>query len=282
MGLTIARMLTDLMGGALSVSSLPGAGSVFKVKLFLPELHTGLPAARVSGSQAGKRLAAAPPARMGYAGSRQRVLVVDNEEADRELLVQLLQPLGFEVRTAASGHDALDLLASGYQPHAVFMDLAMPGIDGWETVRRLRVLEQATQRPAARIAIVSANAFDKGLDNAVGLPSDDFFCKPVRHADLLDWLAQRLGLVWQEAMEPVLPAPKTVPTQALVYPDRVQLDALQEVVTLGFYRGILNQLDALEAAQPACAGFVANMRDLARLFQFETMSQQLAGIDHDQ
>jgi CheY-like chemotaxis protein len=270
------------MGGALSVSSLPGAGSVFKVKLFLPELHTGLPAARVSGSQAGKRLAAAPPARMGYAGSRQRVLVVDNEEADRELLVQLLQPLGFEVRTAASGHDALDLLASGYQPHAVFMDLAMPGIDGWETVRRLRVLEQATQRPAARIAIVSANAFDKGLDNAVGLPSDDFFCKPVRHADLLDWLAQRLGLVWQEAMEPVLPAPKTVPTQALVYPDRVQLDALQEVVTLGFYRGILNQLDALEAAQPACAGFVANMRDLARLFQFETMSQQLAGIDHDQ
>jgi hypothetical protein len=79
-----------------------------------------------------------------------------------------------------------------------------------------------------------------------------------------------------------LPAPKAVPTQALVYPDRVQLDALQEVVTLGFFRGILNQLDALEAAQPECAGFVANMRDLARQFQFETMSQQLAGIDHDQ
>ncbi|MCM2341527.1 ATP-binding protein, partial [Rhodoferax sp.] len=282
MGLTIARMLTDLMGGALSVSSQPGVGSVFKVKLFLPELHTSLPATGGGGAQREALLVAPVKSRLGYVGPRQRVLVVDNEEADRELLAQVLQPLGFEVRTAASGHDALDLLASGYQPHAVFMDLAMPGIDGWETVRRVRVLEQATQRPAAHIAIVSANAFDKGLDNEVGLPGKDFFCKPVRHADLLDWLGQRLGLVWQEAVQPVWQAPKAVPVTALVYPDRAQLDALQEVVTLGFYRGILNQLDALEAAQPECSRFVARMRELARQFQFETMSQQLAGIDHDQ
>ncbi|MFZ2121804.1 MAG: ATP-binding protein [Rhodoferax sp.] len=280
MGLTIARMLTDLMGGELSVSSQPGVGSVFKAKLFLPELHTSLPATEGGAARRDEPLVAPVKPRLGYVGPRQRVLVVDNEEADRELLVQLLLPLGFEVRTAASGHDALDLLASGYQPHAVFMDLAMPGIDGWETVRRLRVLEQATQRPAAHVAIVSANAFDRGLDNAVGLPSDDFFCKPVRHADLLDWLAQRLGLAWQEAIEPVLSPPMARQSAALVYPDRAQLVALREVVTLGFYRGILNQLDALEAAQPECASFVTRMRELARQFQFETMSQQLAGIDH--
>jgi len=282
MGLTIARMLTDLMGGELSVSSQPGVGSVFKVKLFLPELHTSVPATAGAGAPRGKALAAVRKPRLGYAGPRRQVLVVDNEEADRELLVQLLQPLGFELRTAASGHDALDLLASGYQPHAVFMDLAMPGIDGWETVRRLRVLEQATQRPAAHLAIVSANAFDKGLVNPVGLPGEDFFCKPVRHADLLDWLGQRLGLAWQEAATPVSQAPEAEPATALVYPDRAQLDALQEVVTLGFYRGILNQLDALAAAQPECALFVTRMRALAGQFQFETMSQQLAGIDHEQ
>ena len=85
----------------------------------------------------------------------------------------------------------------------------------------------------------------------------------------------RLGLVWQEAMEPVAPVPSALPDRALVYPNRAQLGALQEVVTLGFYRGILNQLDALEAAQPECAGFVANMRELARQFQFEAMSQVL-------
>ncbi|MCM2295341.1 ATP-binding protein [Rhodoferax sp.] len=282
MGLTIARMLTDLMGGELSVSSQPGVGSVFKVKLFLPELHTSFLATGGGGAQREALLVASVKSRLSYVGPRQRVLVVDNEEADRELLVQVLQPLGFEVRTAASGHDALDLLASGYQPHAVFMDLAMPGIDGWETVRRLRLLEQATQRPAAHLAIVSANAFDKGLVNPVGLPGEDFFCKPVRHADLLDWLGQRLGLAWQEAATPVLQAPEAEPALALVYPDRAQLDALQEVVTLGFYRGILNQLDALAAAQPECALFIARMRALAGQFQFEAMSQQLAGIDHEQ
>ncbi len=281
MGLTIARMLTDLMGGELSVSSQPGAGSVFKVKLFLPEIHASFPLREGLEIRQAKPQATAATPRLAYAGPRQRILVVDNEAADRDLLVQLLQPLGFEVRTAASGHDALDLLASGYHSHAVFMDLAMPGIDGWETVRRVRVLEQATQRPAARIAIVSANAFDKGLDNAVGLPSDDFFCKPVRHADLLDWLTQRLGLVWQEAVEPSAPALTAVDAKALVYPHRTQLDALQEVVTLGFYRGILNQLDAMEAAQPECAQFVASMRELASQFQFETMGQQLARLEHE-
>ena len=103
----------------------------------------------------------------------------------------------------------------------------------------------------------------------------------MRNLDLLDWLTQRLGLVWEDAAEPLLPPSAVVPQQELVYPDRAQLEALQEVVTLGFYRGILNQLDTMEAAQPECHLFVARMRELARQFQFETMGQQLARIEHE-
>ncbi|MDO8372998.1 MAG: ATP-binding protein, partial [Polaromonas sp.] len=155
LGLTIAKMLTDLMGGELTVTSTPDVGSVFRVKLFLPEVRLAPGAALpVPSSRAHK-------ARYGYAGPRRRVLVVDNEEADRELLVNVLQPLGFEIRTAASGHDCLDLLAAGYRPEVILMDMAMPGIDGWETLRRLRAAGHAD----IHLAIVSANAFDKGLDN---------------------------------------------------------------------------------------------------------------------
>eukprot|EP01038_Epipyxis_sp_PR26KG_P019702 gene19702-27890_t len=111
--------------------------------------------------------------RKGYAGERRRILVVDNEEPDRELLVQLLEPLGFELRQAASGHDALDLLATGYRPHVIFMDLAMPGIDGWETLRRVRQM----RLPDVQCAIVSANAFDKALDNDVEISPEDFIVK---------------------------------------------------------------------------------------------------------
>lgn len=282
LGLTIAKMLTDLMGGELTVSSTPDVGSVFRVKLFLPEVHQAPGAMQSRPSRAHK-------SRHGYAGERRRVLVVDNEEADRELLVNVLQPLGFELRTAASGHDCLDLLATGYQPDVILMDLAMPGIDGWETIRRLRRLEEgrageisARESSAsggakgACIAIVSANAFDKGLDNDVGILLEDFILKPVRHSELLDWLERRLSLVWLDA--PVQSDVPSAPVAPRVYPAAAQLEALREVVSLGYYRGIMNTLDEIEKEQPQSAGFAAEMRALARQFQFEAMSQQLSQV----
>lgn len=273
LGLTIAKMLTALMGGELTVSSTPGVGSVFHVKLFLPEVH---------GDALGK--AAAPAAvaahgqrqRKGYAGERRRILVVDNEEPDRELLVQLLEPLGFELRQAASGHDALDLLATGYRPHVIFMDLAMPGIDGWETLRRVRQMHL----PHVQCAIVSANAFDKALDNDVDIRPEDFIVKPVRHSELLDWLERRLGLQWQydEATTAPAGAEPTVASAApvpLTYPDAAALLALAQAVSLGYYRGILNTLDDIERSQPAHSAFVGTMRQLAKQFQFDAMGQIL-------
>ncbi len=275
LGLTIAKMLTDLMGGELSATGTPGEGSVFRVKLFLPEVHAlGL------DGLGGASLAPARQ-RRGYAGPRRKVLVVDNEEPDRELLVQLLQPLGFDLRTAASGHDCLDLLAAGYQPDAVLMDLAMPGIDGWETIRRLRELEVREHPSAgsphgvgAKIAIVSANAFDKGLDNDVGVRPEDFVLKPVRHSELLDWLERQLGLRWVAQAQEV-PVAVPGPAAPLHQPSVANSSALQEVVALGFYRGILNRLDQIEADEPDCAPLVAQARELARQFQFDAIQALL-------
>lgn len=258
LGLTIARMLTDLMGGELGVTSTPGAGSTFRVRLFLPQASGELP----------RPVARGP--RHGYAGARRRILVVDNEEADRELLVALLEPLGFVLRTAASGHDALDLLAAGVRPDAILMDLAMPGIDGWETIRRIRRLPQVD----AAIAVVSANAFDKGLENDAGIRPGDFILKPVRHEELLDWLEQRLGLQWLQ--EPAPPAPAPAADAPLAWPREDLLAPLREAVQLGWYRGIRQQLDAIEAAQPECAGFAAHLRGLAGQFQFEAIARLLA------
>ena len=198
LGLTIAKMLTDLMGGEMTVRSTLGEGTVFSVRLFLPELHGAV-----------VRRETVAPSITAYEGERRRVLVVDNEESDRELIARWLQPLGFEVLLATSGHDALAMLdalnpAGEGAPHAIFMDLAMPGIDGWETLRRLR----ARGWGGVPLAIVSANAFDKGLDNDLGHSPQDFFVKPVRRDDLLDWLGQRLDLAWQvDTAPPEAPAP---------------------------------------------------------------------------
>ncbi|RZL60829.1 MAG: response regulator, partial [Variovorax sp.] len=261
LGLTIAKMLTDLMGGEMRVQSTPGEGSLFRVRLFLPRVHDTTTGARTA--------APATRVRRGYEGPRRRLLVVDNEEADRDMLDQVLAPLGFELRTAASGHDALDLVAAGYRPDALFIDLAMPGIDGWETIRRARKLGLVD----AAVAIVSANAFDKGLDNDVGVAPEDFFVKPVRHTELLDWLERRLALRWTEARAalPVERAPA-----AMQAPSRERLHALDDAVNLGYFRGIMNQLDRIDAEEPGCRAWTDAQRGLARRFQFDAMSVALA------
>jgi CheY-like chemotaxis protein len=231
---------------------------VFKVRLFLPE----------TSSKVNDAVVLPAKSRRGYEGVRRKILVVDNEEPDRELLVELLQPLGFELRTAASGHDCLDLLASGYRPDIVLMDLAMPGIDGWETIRRLRRIDP----DHAQIAIVSANAFDKGLDNDVGVALEDFILKPVRHSELLDWLERRLALRWLEAASPMATTlPSTQVPAALHLPGPAMLAPLREAVQLGYYRGILNQLDVMERADAAAKPFCLRMRELAQQFQFDAM-----------
>jgi CheY-like chemotaxis protein len=255
LGLTIARMLTELMGGEMMVKSTPGQGTTFTIRLFLPESRGALP----PGDAARLR-------RTGYAGPRRHVLVVDNEEADRRLLQDLLQPLGFAVTTVASGEEALLQLAQAEPFDAVFMDLAMPGIDGWESIRRLRAAGHRLP-----VAVVSANAFDKRLDNDVGLPSDDFLVKPVRVAELLDWLGRHLALQWTVAERP----PEPQPAAEGPLPPAPLLRALHDAVSLGHVRGIGRQIDAIEAADPAHSAFATRMRLLARQFQFDAMNDVL-------
>jgi CheY-like chemotaxis protein len=244
------------MGGELSVKRTPGAGTAFRIRLFLPEVRAA------AAERELPRLV-----RIGYAGSRRSVLVVDNEEVDRDLLVNVLAPLGFDVRRAASGHDCLAMLAQ-FQPDAILMDLAMPGIDGWETIRRMR----AGTLSRAPVAIVSANAFDKGLDNDAGIAPADFVLKPVRKAELLDWLGRALALEWLHAPQPVVPMSVPPAPAPFVLPSDERLRALGEMVDLGYFRGIVTLLDAIEAEAPASASFVAHLRELARQFQLDAMT----------
>ena len=130
------------------------------------------------------------------------------------------------------------------------------------------------------MAIVSANAFDKGLENDVGIRPEDFIVKPVRHTELIDWLERRLKLTWLYDA-PVLAAPETLVAAAPhIRPDPAQIAALLEVVNLGFYRGIMNKLAEIETLQPETTLFVEEMRLLARQFQFEAMGRQLTSQDN--
>lgn len=259
-GLTIARMLTTLMGGEMTVQSTPGQGSTFRIRLFLSQVHSMQEARELPRIN-----------RIGYVGIRRRILVVDNEKVDREMLQSVLDPLGFQVEQAASGDECLQRLPA-FAPHLIFMDLAMPGIDGWETIRRIRDGHLSD----AHIAVLSANAFEKGQENDAGISDNDFIVKPLRVDELFDWIGRTLALEWVTASAPAAPGNTPPPTPvALVPPSYDYLLALDELVDLGYVRGMLNKLGEIERNEPASAGFAQILRHHARQFQFDAMKQIL-------
>ena len=161
LGLTITRMLVDVMGGQLTVESNPGAGSTFRVKMFLSEALLPEDAAKVSPQP--KRIAGPP----------RRVLVVDDDPAHLDLVRDLLEPLGFELTFASSGDAGLAAYA-GSAHDLVIMDVAMPVMDGWEAARIIR----ANHGDAVPILMVSANVHDFQRSRRPDDPHDDYLLKP--------------------------------------------------------------------------------------------------------
>jgi signal transduction histidine kinase/CheY-like chemotaxis protein len=179
LGLTITRLLTQIMGAELLVESRPGAGSLFTVKMFLSEA-TPPPSHAVAAGQVA-----------GYAGERRRILVTDDDPVHLDMVRDILQPLGFDLVFAGEGAACLASYPRE-RPDLVMLDIGMPGIDGWETARALR--RDHGDEPV--ILMVSANAHDFQRNRREDDPHDDFLTKPYEIDALLDRLQTLLGLTW--------------------------------------------------------------------------------------
>jgi signal transduction histidine kinase/DNA-binding NarL/FixJ family response regulator/purine-cytosine permease-like protein len=266
-GLTIARMLADLMGGRLDLESEPRVGSCFRLQLFLPELPGASPVAVPTPIQV-----------QGYHGARRRILIVDDEPHDRELLVGLLRPLGFLLASAGSGAAALALM-EGFRPDLVLMDLEMPGMSGWDTIAELR---RGPWRETA-VAVLSAHGVETETMPAGRIAPGDYLVKPLRLQAFLHWLGQRLGLDWiaasAESGVAILPRPQERLDDGahapLCMPPREHCAQLRAFVREGYLRGIERELETLAQRDPAWAAWVDQLRPMAASFQFERLERAL-------
>ncbi|MBW8902134.1 MAG: hypothetical protein JF619_29400 [Massilia sp.] len=125
------------------------------------------------------------------------------------------------------------------------------------------------------IVIVSANAYDKGLDNPAGIPAEDFIVKPVNVAELLDWIGRRLDITWVTHAAPPAISSEIVRRPQLEFPPPAQLEALRELIKLGYMRGILQRLDEIAAIDARYLAFADAMRAHAARFQLDAMAQFL-------
>lgn len=248
LGLTITRRLTALMGGAVTVESRPGQGSTFRLSVALP---SATPADGVAEPS--------PRPICGYRGERKQVLVVDDNPTNAGLLVAVLEPLGFEVLTARRGREALQN-ALERPPDLVLLDLAMPEMDGLETVRKLR---EHPELDATRIVGVSATVTTSERKQAFVEACDDFFGKPLPVAGLLQSIGRLLQLEWNTAPTDTTedPAGEVGPTATAVPPPAV-LEALRRTVERGEFGG-LERLLKEHAADAAYAAFCQRLRRFA-------------------
>ena len=120
--------------------------------------------------------------------SKKKILVVEDNEDNREIFVFRLQQLDFEVLVAANGKEALEI-AYQFKPDLIFMDLRMPVMDGWEATRALRQTEWGRDLP---IIAVTAHAMKEEREKALNAGCDEFILKPVDYA-IIQRTIQRLS-----------------------------------------------------------------------------------------
>ncbi|WP_341485796.1 ATP-binding protein [Thioclava sp. GXIMD4215] len=241
LGLTITKLLVEIMGGHIRVESVAGEGTRMVVQLLMFEAG-------------GDLLPTGARPVLGYEGPRKRLLLVDDDADHLALLRRILAPLGFQVVVAQNGAEALRL-APALRPDLAVLDITMPGMSGWEVAARLRALD-----PEMRVVMLSGNAHDSQAEGA-GL-QDGFLSKPVDLDALLAEIGGLLQIDWLYDARPAeRPAKPDLPADLL--------ERLLAAAEIGHRRGVL---DILEDCPE---GSVAQWLQLAQGFELPRLAQQV-------
>jgi PAS domain S-box-containing protein len=276
LGLAISRQFAQLLGGSLTAFSTgePGQGA-----LFMLQLPVGVPLANAVPSLPSTSqltVASLEPDQPTY-----RILVAEDRLENSELLRLLLAKLGFEVRVAANGLEAINVWRD-WQPHLILMDMRMPVLDGHEATRRIKA---TTPGKVTIIIALTAGVFDDEREQVRLDGCDDFLSKPFHPNDVAELLTKHLGVrfIYRSGTGPLVP-PTTSPESSrspINFAHLAQLPAVwREQAAQAARAADADQIMALAAqvrgTQPLLAAALA---DLAFNFEYDVILQAIMAAD---
>ncbi|MEG4075546.1 MASE1 domain-containing protein [Microcoleus sp. Pol14C2] len=193
LGLAISRKFVQLMGGDISVESELGKGTSFQ---FYIQTKLG----QVTNSKSTEeypRVLGLVPGQLSY-----KILTVDDKSINRQLLIKLLSPLGFEVKEASNGQEAIAIWDE-WEPHLIWMDMRMPVMDGYEATKYIK---STTKGNATAVIALTASVLEEEKAIVLSAGCDDFVRKPFVEHTIFDALAKHLGVkyIYAETRSPVL------------------------------------------------------------------------------
>src|SRR5256885_2078184 len=260
LGLSITDRLVRAMGGRIAVSSEVDKGSIFTVTLPFETEEPGDPRYTVQ-----RRVA-------GYSGPRRRILVVDDDVANRHLVVRILGDVGFELQESTNVEDALRNLHAPNTPDLIVTDLAMPGLSGLDLARRVRTGDRSQSTP---IIAISASASTYTREEALAAGCDDFVSKPLRAEELLASVGRLLKLNWRMVEIHAPNALDAGPITAGIVVDEARAVELYDLAMKGDIKELLARADSASAGDPAAAPVYQEVQRLARRFDFKGIRRVL-------
>lgn len=175
LGLSISKNLADLMQGRIEVDSKIGEGSCFRLYVSLAKAIEPM---------------AALPAATEFSAIKCKLLVVEDNPLNQEIILALLQAMGAEITCVGSGSEAIDAVAK-QRFDLVMMDIQLPGMDGVEATKRIRELDAGKTLP---IIALTANALPGDKENYLAAGMDDYISKPINPTELYQLLTRWIKL----------------------------------------------------------------------------------------
>jgi PAS domain S-box-containing protein len=266
LGLAISREFVRLMGGDIQVSSQVNKGSVFRFEIDARELAHEPP----TPEPASHLLIGLEPGQGVF-----RILVVDDKQENRHFLREMLQTVGFTTREASDGLEAIRVFEE-WQPHLILMDVRMPVMSGYESIRRIKATVKGQEVP---IIAVSASVLDDSKEKARQTGADDFIAKPYKQEELFEKIAFWLHVKYVYGEEGRVTAaddtetaspPFTAASLSKLPPDLV--DRMRRAAAGGYQDRLLTLIDEAAAEDEQVAG---HLRNLAIDFKYEELSELL-------